>query len=200
MIRKTHSIFWQRSITLVSILLATLLINGCSAIVGATTDKPIEPHPGKRTFGTYIDDERLEVIAQVNIDKTDPNLKKANIHVDSFNGVILLTGQVIDESLRDLAATVVTKIDKVRQVHNEIQIQGNTALLSRTNDSWLVTKVKTKLLANKDVSGTRVKVIAENGTIYLMGLVSQVEAQTITELVSATGGVQKVVRVFEYID
>ena len=189
-----------QSIGLVLLLSLTVLLNGCKTIVGASTDEPIQVDPGKRLLGTYINDERVETIAEVNIDKAHPDLKKANVNVTLFNGVALLTGQVADEQLRRLAAETVNEIDYVRQVHNELQIQGNISLLSQTNDTWLVNKVKTKLLTHKDVEGNRVKIIAEDGTIYLMGLVSRIEAEKITELVSATPGVQQVVRVFEYID
>ena len=189
-----------QSIGLVLLLSLTVLLNGCKTIVGASTDEPIQVDPGKRLLGTYINDERVETIAEVNIDKAHPDLKKANVNVTLFNGVALLTGQVADEELRRLAAETVNEIDYVRQVHNELQIQGNISLLSQTNDTWLVNKVKTKLLTHKDVEGNRVKIIAEDGTIYLMGLVSRIEAEKITELVSATPGVQQVVRVFEYID
>ena len=198
--RSGITVFFPRYILLLHLLSSTLLMHGCKTIVGATTDGPIQIDPGKRPFGTYINDERLEVIAKVNIDKAHPDLKKANIDVNIFNGVVLLTGQVADTELRRLAAETVSNINHVRQLHNELQVQGNISLLSKTNDTWLANKVKAKLLAHRDIEGTRVKVIAESGAIYLMGLVSRIEAEKITELVSAASGVQQVIRVFEYID
>jgi len=156
--------------------------------------------PGKRSLGSYIDDQQIETIAQVNLDKASPDLKTAHINVTSYNGVALLTGQVADNQLRQLAGSTVGAIAKVRQVHNELQIQGKTSILSRTNDSWLTTKVKSRLLAQKDIDSGRIKVVTENGVIYLMGLMSRIEAEKAVEVARTTGGVQKVVKAFEYID
>jgi osmotically-inducible protein OsmY len=187
-----------QSITLITCLL--LFISGCTTIVDATTKEPIQPDPSKRSFGTYIDDKRLQVIIGVNIRKADPELKQSHINVTSFNGVVLLTGQVPTQELRTLAAQTATNVNTVRQVHNELQVKGNTAILSRTNDSWLATKTKSALIANKDIKSLKVKTIVEDGVVYLMGLVSQAEANNIANVVSNIGGVKEVVRVFEYID
>ena len=193
-------LFFQQYPALFLLLMFGLWIQGCTSITSAISDEPIQIDPGKRLLGTYVNDEQLETIAKDNIDKTHADLKKANINVNVFNGVALLTGQIIDEELRRLAADTVSNIHPIRQVHNELQVQGNISLISQANDTWLANKVKTKLLTHKDVEGTRVKVIAEDGTIYLMGLVSRIEADKITEIVRASSGVQQVVRVFEYID
>ena len=194
------NVFSPQYIILLPVLTLIMLIQSCTSIISASTDEPIHIDPGRRLLGTYINDERLETIAKININKAHPGFKKANISVNIFNGVALLTGQVADEELRRLAADTINDITHVRQLHNELQIQGNISLLAKTNDTWLANKVKTKLLTHKDVEGSRVKVIAESGSIYLMGLVSRIEAEKITELVSTTSGVQQVVRVFEYID
>lgn len=186
------------SIALFAVLFGAL--NGCSTLVGATTSEPIELNPGKRTLGIKIDDSQIETIASVNLDKTHAKLKEAPIEVHSYNAVVLLVGQVPNNELRDLAGKTVTKINNVRQVHNELEVQPPISLLERTNDTWLGTKVKTKLLASRDVEGGRVDVITENGIVYLMGLVSRTEADRITDIVRHTGGVRKVVRVFEYIE
>lgn len=185
----------------IALLVALLgLLNGCSTLVGATTSEPIELNPGKRTLGIKIDDSQIETIASVNLDKTHEQLKQAPIEVHSYNAVVLLVGQVPNNELRELAGRTVSKINNVRQVHNELEVQAPISLLERTNDTWLGTKVKTKLLASRDVEGGRVDVITENGIVYLMGLVSRTEAERITDIVRHTGGVRKVVRVFEYID
>ncbi len=190
----------MRLFALTLLLCSTLLAQGCSSIIGATTDEPISSNPGKRTFGTLIDDQQIETMANVNLDKSDEGLKNAHISITSYNGVVLLTGQVENQSLRDQATTIVSDIKNVRQVHNELQVQGKTSLVARSNDTWLTSKVKTRLLANRDIAGSRIKVVTEDGVVYLMGLLSRVEAEKATEVASSTSGVQKVVRVFEYID
>ena len=174
-------------------------IQGCSAIISATSPEPIEDQEDERTTGSFIDDEIIETKALVNIDKADPALAQSHIVVVSYNGVVLLAGQVGSEELRQLAAKTVANVHKVRRVHNELTISGNSSMVARSNDSWITTKVKTKLLASGDIEGHRIKVVTENGVVYLMGLVTKDEAKRAAETARKTGGVQKVVRIFEYI-
>lgn len=183
-----------------SLITALLASVGCTTIVDATTDGPIQLDPGKRSWGAFIDDEQLETVAKVNINKADPWLDQANIDVVSFNGIILLTGQVATKELRLKAGNTVKVIHGVRQVFNEIQVQGQTSLIARTNDTWLTTKVKSVLLADKDIDSGRIKVVTEDGVVYLLGLLSQAEANRAAQTVSTIGGVQKVVKAVEYID
>ncbi|WP_288130589.1 BON domain-containing protein [Microbulbifer sp.] len=176
------------------------LLTGCATVLDATHDGPIQPDPGERSFGTYIDDQKLETITTVNIGKAHPGLKAANIDVVAFNGVILLTGQVPDSELRNLAGRTAQQVHSVRQVYNEIQVRGNTSVLARTSDTWLTTKVKSVLLADKEVDSSRIKVVTENGVVYLMGLLTRQEAENAAEVARGVGGVQKVVKAVEYID
>jgi osmotically-inducible protein OsmY len=183
-----------------ALLIATICLNACTTLVDITTSEPIKPDPTKRTIGTYIDDEQLETIARVNLRKTSDALKQSNIQVSAFNGVVLLTGQVANKSLRTQAAEVISELDRVRQVHNELEVRDNATFWINTNDQWISTKVKTKLLANKDIKSSRVKVKTENGIVYLMGLLSRAQAEKVTNVVAGTSRVVKVVRVFEYVD
>ncbi len=189
-----------RFFLITTLLGVSLLINGCSTVIGATTSEPIHVNPGKRTLGAKIDDGNIETIASVNLKKAHKGLAEANITVNSYNAVVLLTGQVANEELRQLAGETVNKINTVRQVHNELQIGSHTRFSERSYDTWLTTKVKTQLLARGDIEGRRVRVITEARTVYLMGLASRYEADKITDVVRTTGGVRKVVKVFEYID
>lgn len=183
-----------------SCILLCLLVASCTSIISATSDEPIEVNPGKRSLGVKIDDRQLETIAAVNINKAHEQLDDAAIKVHSYNAVVLLVGQVPSQQMRQLAGETVQKISSVRQVHNELQVQTPISLLAGANDTWLTTKVRTKLLANRDIESGRIQVITENNTVYLMGLVTREEAQKVTDVARHTGGVQKVVRVFEYID
>lgn len=178
---------------------ATILA-GCSTIIDVTTSEPIHVNPGKRTLGAKIDDSNIETIATVNLNKAHPQLAEGNVHVNSFNAVVLLTGQVPSEEVRLLAGNTVNQITTVRQVHNEIQVSRPTTFSERSYDTWLTTKVKTQLLVLGDIEGRRVRVVTEAKTVFLMGLVSRREADRITDVVRTTGGVGKVVKVFEYLD
>lgn len=178
---------------------AFVLLSGCVTVMDATSEKPIQPDPGKRSFGTYLDDQKLESVISVNLRKTGPGLEKAHINVFCFNGVVLLTGEVPSRELRELAGETARDIAQVRQVHNQLLIQNNATFFSRTNDNWLASKVRAKVLL-ADIESERIKVIVENRVVYLMGLVTEQEARKVAESAANTDGVNKVVRVFEYID
>lgn len=182
------------------LLAVPLTLAGCVTVLDATTDEPIRRDPGKRTFGTYIDDKQLKTIISVNLKKADPFLEQSNVNVTVYNGLVLLTGQVPTKTLREKAGDVARNVTKVRQVYNELQVLPNTSFLSRANDSWLATKVNTKLMAHEDIDSSRVVVVVENDTVFLMGLLSRVQAEKITEVARSTRGVAKVVRAIEYID
>ena len=118
----------------------------------------------------------------------------------SYNGLVLLLGQVPTEALKAQATSVAQSMRKVRQVHNELSIGGPISYPARTNDAYLSSKVKTKLIAAKEVYGRKVKVVTEDGVVYLMGMVSRAEAERIADSASATQGVRKVVQIFEIFD
>ena len=178
------------------------LLSGCATVISATTgDDGLEENRGRRTFGAMVDDGSIETTVKVNLNAADEGLKDAHISVVSFNGVVLLVGQVPSQDLKNLATRVATSSStRIKTVHNELEVAGATTFLSRSNDAWLSTKLKTLMLADPSVSGLRTKVVTENGVVYLMGLVTQEEADRTVELVSNTQGVTKVVRAFEYIN
>lgn len=190
----------MKTLRLLCIPVLLLCLHGCTTLVGATTKEPIELDPNRRSLGTVIDDSQLETIAKVNLNKAHENLKNAPVSVTSFNRVILLTGQVKNQELRELATNTVSKITQVRQVYNELQVQAPISFLATTNDAWLTTKVKTKMAFSKRVRANRIKVLTENSIVYLMGMVPRYEAESAADIASSTKGVQKVVLAIEYTD
>lgn len=185
---------------LMLLLAGSLMTSGCTTAIHAVTNEPIKPDPGETSIGTDLDDWQMDTLIGVNIKKASPLLEKSHVNINTYNKVVLLTGEVPSAEMRALAGQTARNFRGVRLVHNELQIQGATSLLARTSDNWLTTKVKTKLLANRDIAGQRVKVVTESGVVYLMGLVTRGEADLITSVASNTRGVRKVVRVFEYLD
>jgi osmotically-inducible protein OsmY len=179
------------------ILIATL--TGCAKIISVTTSEPIQISTNKRTLGTKINDQQLETVARVNLNNTSEQLETAHINIDSFNGLVLLTGQVPNEKLRSLAGDTVGKINSVRQVHNELTTAVPSDFQTRSADSWVTTKIKTKLVASS-IQSRRIVIITEAKTVFLMGLVSRYEAERITDVAKNTDGVKQVVKVFEYVD
>lgn len=182
-------------------LILSLLLSGCSSVLTAARDEPIRDDRGTRTFGSKIDDPLIETKVEVNIAKADPALEvDAHVVVVSYNGVVLLAGQVPSAELKEKAEQAARMVQRVKTVHNELQVGPNSALLARNNDTWITTKIKSKMLAEKDLPSTRIKVISENGIVYMMGMVTRQEASKATLVVQSVDGVQKIVKLFEYLN
>ena len=177
-----------------------LMLGGCTAIMSSTHDEPIKNDPGSRSFGSVIDDQTIEATATVNIHKSDPQLEDANVMVTSYNGVVLLSGQVPDAEARDIAARTAALVKGVRRVYNELAIGANADFAVRSSDTLITAKIKTKLLATADIKDSRVRIVTEDGTVYMLGLVTRAEGKIAGKVAQNTEGVQKVVLLFEYID
>ena len=186
-----------------SLLALTLClgISGCSSVINASREAPIDDDRGTRTFGSKIDDSLIETKVAVNIAKASPDLdNNSHIVVTSFNGIVLLAGQTPRADLKQLAEQTASQVQKVKKVNNELQVIAPSSLLARSNDTWLTSKIKTEMLTDSAIPGSRIKVVTENGIVYLLGLLTQAEATRATNLVQGVGGVQKIVKLFEYID
>ncbi len=191
----------NRPLTLATLLILMQLgLSGCSAIMSSTSDEKLEHDPGERSMGAQVDDQTIETRAKVNIDKASEALKAAHINVISYNGFVLIVGQVPDQATKDQVSGIVKEIRDVRRIYNELAIAGNSSMMTRTSDTWITAKVKTGLLTNSETEGMRVKVVTEDGVVYLMGLATQAEAERVKDQASAVQGVEKVVTLFEYID
>ncbi len=176
-------------------------VSGCSSVLTSTRNSPIEDDRGTRTIGSKIDDSLIETKVSVNIAKANPELdKSSHIVVSSYNGVVLLAGQTPRADLKSLAEQTAGQVQRVKKVHNELQVIQPSSILARNNDAWLTTKIKTQMLTDESVPSSRIKVITENGIVYLLGLVRQQEANAATNVVQGVSGVQKIVKLFEYID
>jgi osmotically-inducible protein OsmY len=150
----------------------------------------------RRSTGAQIDDESIEIRASNRVN--DRFGDRAHVNVTSYNRIALITGEVPDERAREQVEKIVLAVPNVRGATNDVQIWGVSSLGSRANDSYLTTKVRGRLLDTKRVSPVHVKVVSEAGVVYLMGIVTQAEADEAVEIARTTGGVRKVVKVFEY--
>lgn len=181
--------------------IATLLLAGCSPVLTATRDAPLEGNQGTRTLGSTIDDQLIETRATVNIAKAHLELERdARFSVTSYNGVVLLAGQVPRQELKDLAEQVTRNVQRVKVVHNELTVGANLPLLARNNDALITTNAKARMLSDSSIPGRRIKVTTEAGIVYLQGLVRRSEADLAVNAVQQIGGVQRIVKLFEYID
>lgn len=172
-------------------LLLTLLLGGCSIF---------SSDPRFRTPGVMFSDERLEGRLTRDIRRADPGFKSAHLVVVSYNGMVLLAGQVGTAALKAKAGTLASSHPKVRSLQNELAVGGPISYPARTNDSWLTAKVKSKLLASKRTAARKVKVVTENGVVYLLGIATRSEAEAIVAVARTVYGVQRIVKVFEYIE
>ena len=172
-------------------------LQGCVPIVigagGAAAYTSLED---RRSTGTQIDDESIEVRASNRI--SDRFGSNVHVNVTSYNRIALITGEVPDDRSREEAEKIVRAVPQVRDVTNDLQIAGISSYMARTNDSYLTSKVRGRLLDTKRASPVHVKVVSESGVVYLMGVVTEGEADEVVDIARNTGGVRKVVKVFEY--
>lgn len=183
-------------------ILMCLLTVSCTTILVATSgEQGIQEDLTERTTGAIIEDQSIETRIIVNMKSLEPAFRQANFDVISHNGVVLLVGQVESEALKARATEIASQASsKIKRIHNELEVADRTSLLSRGNDTWIATKVRTLMLADNEVPSGQVRVIAENGSIYLMGIVSQVDGDNAANLARNVSGVIQVVKVFEYLN
>jgi osmotically-inducible protein OsmY len=173
---------------------------GCSSVMVAMDADTIEDNPGNRTFYQRLADETIETKAIVNLHAADPGFDQAHLAVQSYNGFVLVAGQVASEDLRQKANDVIREIRDVRRIYNELEVAAPTSAMTRASDAWIASKVKTFLLTARETPGMRTKVVAENGVVFLLGMVTREEADRIAAQAADVSGVQRVVRLFEYVN
>lgn len=183
-----------------TIIASALLLQGCltTAVVGtAAVATKVATDP--RTAGTQIDDETLEERVSYALNQ-DAELKEtARINVVSYNGKVLLIGQVPNENAREMAKNLAAGAEGVSEIYNEIRVGEQVSVLQVSKDSWITTQAKSKLLVSSGVKSTDVKVITENGEVFLMGKLTRSQADAATDAIRTVSGVSKVISVFSYI-
>ena len=162
-----------------------------SAVMGtlAATDR--------RTFGAQTEDKAILLKGERRIQNLTGDA--AHVNVTSFNRKVLLTGEVSNESMKASIEREVTSIEGVESVINELEVMGASSFTSRSNDTLITGKVKAAFVDTKDLYANSIKVVTERGEVYLMGRVTPREGRLAADVASSVGGVQKVVKVFEYI-
>ena len=166
-----------------------MVAGGVAAGAAVATDR--------RTTGTQLDDE---VIEDKNVLALQERFKgDFHINVTSYNGIVLLTGEVPAESAKADVEQIVRSTPKVRAVQNELTVGPVTDLGSRSNDTLITSKVKARFVEANKFQINHVKVVTERGVVYLMGVVRRDEGDGAGEIASTTSGAQRVVKVFEYI-
>ncbi|MCK5497943.1 MAG: BON domain-containing protein [Gammaproteobacteria bacterium] len=188
---------------LILISLIPILLSGCTAAVvgaGAVAGTTASVAHDRRTTGTFIEDQAIELKAIKSFFSDKEIHDSSHLNVTSYNTVVLITGETPSEDIRQRIVNIVKTIPKVTHVYDELTIAAPSSWTSRSSDSLITSKVKTKLLTLKNFDGTRVKVVTEKGVVYLMGLLTRAESDVATRETQQTGGVQKVVKLFQYVD
>lgn len=186
----------KMKLLLIPILFA--LLPGCAAVVAGGAASSVIMAQDRRTPGTIVEDKsiQLKCMREINeVAEEDPNVHVAAV---SYNNRVLLVGQVPNRKIRDEIEQSVKKVAKVKQLHNEIKIAEPTPMLTRSKDSWITTKIKGEMAVTQDFNPTRVKVVTEDGVVYLLGLIKKDEEYIAVDIARHVKGVKKVVKIFEY--
>lgn len=192
---------FKKGTRIVFALLTAMILSGCvTALVAGAVITTVDIIHDRRTVGEYIDDGAIEVTAR-NIKRSDSDIREASrVKVQSWNGILLMTGEVTDEATKQILVSKYSNIKGVRQVVDETSVNNKTPFLKRSNDVWIANKVKSRMVIKTGLDANRVKVVTTRGTVYLMGIVTQDEADKATEIAQKTRGVKRVVKVFEYTE
>jgi osmotically-inducible protein OsmY len=188
----------QRAIKILSTMLVVTGLSSCvpaALVVGATAGGSVIYD--KRSMSTMIQD-RDATQGAANLLSASPDLKQGtHISVAAFHHILLLVGQTSTEEQRDTANRLVSGLKYISRVYNQIQVRKPISLEQRTKDTWITTKIKTEMLAKPGLHSTEIKVVTEDGTVYLMGILTPQQAEMATDLARRVDGVREVVKVFE---
>lgn len=180
-------------------LLTLYLLSGCTAAVvgGAVVGTSVAMD--KRTTGDYVEDQNIKT-KFAHLFYQDKELEdKTHINVTSYNRQVLITGEAPTEELKQRLSLIANQIKNVRRHFNEAVIAEPTSMSVRTNDTYLTSKIKTAVFTHmSELDGAQVKVVTENSTVFLMGLVTREQGIQITEIARKTNGVKRVIKLFEY--
>ncbi len=178
----------------------SVLLEGCAPLLVAGSAAGGVAAHDRRSFGSFVDDSAIELRASGLIDANEELKRQVHVNVTSVNGIVLLTGEAATAELHERVLNDIKTIPGIRRITDEIRIAPPSSVGERTQDTWLTTKVKATLLNTKNLDSSQVKVVTENKTVYLLGLVKQQEGDLATEAVRTLNGVERVVKLFEYTD
>ncbi len=181
-----------------ALLVILPLLQGCTAAVVGAAATGVVVANDRRTTGTMTEDEGIEIKTGSRISSRFPD--GIHVNVTSYNRLVLLTGEVPDAATKSEIERIARGVENVRDVFNELAVAGLSSYTVRSNDAVLTSKVKGNFVDEGTFNALHVKVVTENSIVYLMGLVKKSEAESATQIARTTSGVQKVVRLFEYID
>lgn len=184
--------------TLVLAIAASLSLNACIPVIATGVGVSVAATVDRRTYGNQIEDGSIETRLNSRIaNKLGPS---AHVSATSYNRVVLISGEVPSEGAKQEAADqIATLPNEIRSVHNELVIGPRASISRQSEDTFITSKVKARLLESRTVAGHHVKVITESGTVFLMGVLTQPESEAAAAIAATTTGVRKVVKLFEIV-
>jgi osmotically-inducible protein OsmY len=189
----------SRPLALAALVLSAGTLAGCAAVVVGGVVGGAMVATDRRTSGTQVEDEVIELKAKGRMGEAFPNDDVARINTTSYNRMVLLTGEVPTDADKATAEQVAARIDNVQSVVNELRVGPPNTFGEKTKDAFITTKVKASLVDAKDLFANSIKVVTHRGVVYLMGRVTEREATRASEVARGVSGVVKVVRVFEIL-
>lgn len=178
-------------------IISLTLLQGCAVALVAGIGAGAASINDRRTLGAQVDDQSIEVKAHSLIAENAVLEEQTRVQVVSLNGTVLVVGQSPNKQLRSQVISIISGIQGIRKVHNQIRIGNKTTFGTRTHDSWLTTKVKTELIASDKIDGSAIKVVTEDSEVFLMGLVKAKEANIAVDIVRHVNGVSRVYKAFQ---
>jgi osmotically-inducible protein OsmY len=187
----------QRLVALAAAVLAAATLAGCAAVVVGGAVGTAMVVSDRRTAGTQLEDQNIELKAVTRMREAVG--ERGHVNVTSYNRVVLLSGEAQSDADRSAIEQAVARIEGVRSTVNDLAVMGATSMTARSNDTILTSKVKASFIDAKDLQAGPIKVLTERGVVYLMGRVTEREANRSTDLARGVSGVQKVVKLFEIL-
>lgn len=190
----------KKILSLVLIIVMSLQLTACGPLLVASAAGTFAVVADRRTTGTVIEDNAIELKAFKKLNSDTEISNNSNISISSYNERILITGQAKNNRVKEKVIDAIRSIPKVRTIYDEVTIGEESTFTSSSYDTWLTTKVKTSLTGDSRVNPLYIKVKTVNKVVYLMGFVDKQEANAATDIVRKVSGVNKVVKLFEYMD
>ena len=187
-----------RATILIALCAAIPLLDGCApaAVIAVVAGYTAVVANDQRSTGAQLDDQTIEFKIATTVGDKWGN--EVHLNATSYNGVVLLTGEAPSTIVQDEITKIAKSTDRVRMVQNEMVIGPVTDLSARTNDTYITSKVKTRLLEDEKFKALYVKVVTERSVVYLMGIMSREDGTQAAQIAATTAGVARVVKVFEY--
>jgi osmotically-inducible protein OsmY len=189
---------WMMTTTAVTVLAASAVLTACAPLlVGGAVGTGVVVATDRRTTGMQVEDQGIELRARRAVREALGD--RGRVIVNSFNRRVLITGTVPTQTDKALVARVVAQVENVREIVDELGVMGDPALSVRSSDTLITTRVKAAFIDARDLSANAISVTTERGVVYMMGRVTQREANRAADMARTVPGVQQVVRVFEMI-